>query len=142
MWNEYVTNNYFLKKLYNKIPPLENIIIRDISIRNIFGSANDLEIEFEMPNFVDNVPEKWKKFNYNSIYIELDFYDIMDIFMETKQNVNYSSLKINKIDGISLDKSLYRTRNDFSFVVPTYEEQVKEMFEWINDHKELYPQYC
>lgn len=100
MWNEYVTNNYFLKKLYNKIPPLENIIIRDISIRNIFGSANDLEIEFEMPNFVDNVPEKWKKFNYNSIYIELDFYDIMDIFMETKQNFNYSSLKINKIDGI------------------------------------------
>ena len=73
MWNEYVTNNYFLKKLYNKIPPLENIIIRDISIRNIFGSANDLEIEFEMPNFVDNVPEKWKNFNYNSIYIELDF---------------------------------------------------------------------
>ena len=52
------------------------------------------------------------------------------------------ALTINKIDGISLDKSLYRTRNDFSFVVPTYEEQVKEMFEWINDHKELYPQYC
>ena len=52
MWNEYVTNNYFLKKLYNKIPPLENIIIRDISIRNIFGSANDLEIEFEMPNLL------------------------------------------------------------------------------------------
>lgn len=100
MWNEYVTNNYFLKKLYNKIPPLENIIIRDISIRNIFGSANDLEIEFEMPNFVDNVPEKWKKLNYNGIYIELDFYDIMDISIETKQNFNYSSIEINKIEDI------------------------------------------
>lgn len=50
-------------------------------------------------------------------------------------------LKINKIDGIIHDKSLYRTRNDFSFVVPSYEEQIKEMFEWINTHKELYSHY-
>ena len=48
------------------------------------------------------------------------------------------NLTINKVDGIIHDKSLYRTRNDFSFVVPTYEEQVREMFEWINSHENLY----
>lgn len=47
-------------------------------------------------------------------------------------------LIINKVDGINHDKSLYRTRNDFSFVVPSYEQQVKEMFDWINNHKDLY----
>ncbi len=100
MWNEYVTNTYFLKKLYNKIPPLENIVIKDIIIERIWGTANNLNIEFEMPNFVDNVPEKWKKLNYDSVYIELDFCDVMDIFMETKQNFNSSSIEINKIDNI------------------------------------------
>lgn len=50
-------------------------------------------------------------------------------------------LTINKVDGIVQDKSLYRTRNDFDFVVPSYEIQVKEMCEWIESHKSLYPQY-
>lgn len=50
-------------------------------------------------------------------------------------------LKINKIDGINHDKSLYRTRNDFDFEVPSYEQQIKEMSDWINSHKELYPHY-
>lgn len=50
-------------------------------------------------------------------------------------------LTIYKVDGIVHDKSLHRTRNDFSFEVPSYEQQVKEMFEWINSHKELYPHY-
>lgn len=51
------------------------------------------------------------------------------------------NLHINKIDGVAHDKSLYRTRNDFSYVVPSYEQQIKELFEWIHTHKELYPHY-
>lgn len=50
-------------------------------------------------------------------------------------------LCINKVDGIAHDKSLYRTRNDFSYVIPSYEDQIKELFEWIQSHKELYPHY-
>ena len=50
-------------------------------------------------------------------------------------------LTVNKVDGINHDKSLYRTRNDFDFIVPTYEQQIHEMSEWINSHKELYPHY-
>ena len=50
-------------------------------------------------------------------------------------------LNINKVDGIIQDKSLYRTRNDFSFVVPKYEVQILEMFQWILSHKEIYPHY-
>jgi len=53
-----------------------------------------------MPNFVDNVPQKWKKLNYNGIYIKIHFYDIMDIFIETKSNFNYSNIEIKKIEDI------------------------------------------
>lgn len=42
---------------------------------------------------------------------------------------------------LQLDKTLYHRRNDFSYVVPSYEQQIKEMREWMEAHKELYPHY-
>lgn len=46
-----------------------------------------------------------------------------------------------KSDTINLDKSLRSKRNDFSFVVPSYEEMILEMRDWIFNHKELYKHY-
>ena len=39
------------------------------------------------------------------------------------------------------DKSLIRTNYDFDYIIPGYEEMVKEMSEWIMVHKSLYPHY-
>lgn len=50
-------------------------------------------------------------------------------------------IEITPNDKLQLDKSLRRKRNDFSFVVLSYEEQVREMREWIDTHKSLYPHY-
>lgn len=50
-------------------------------------------------------------------------------------------LEIYPNDKLQLDKSLRRKRNDFSFVVPSYEQQIKEMREWVDKHRELYPHY-
>lgn len=50
-------------------------------------------------------------------------------------------LTILKSDEVVLDKSLINNRNDFSFVVPSYEEMVSEMKVWIEDHKYFYPHY-
>lgn len=75
---------------------------------------------------------------YNLVNNEtINKYEMVNMFNK------YSSkgLKINRIDGISHDKSLWRTRNDFTFIVPSYETQIQEMFEWINNHKDLYPHY-
>lgn len=44
-------------------------------------------------------------------------------------------------DKLSLDKSLINNRKDFSFKVPSYENMVVELKEWIENHKELYPHY-
>lgn len=44
-------------------------------------------------------------------------------------------------DRLQLDKSLRRKRNDFSFEVPSYEQQIKEMREWVDTHRSLYPHY-
>lgn len=50
-------------------------------------------------------------------------------------------IPINPNDKLQLDKSLRHKRMDFSFTVPSYEQQIKEMAEWVNSHKEFYPHY-
>ncbi len=65
-------------------------------------------------------------------------YDLLCLFNKYFKN---NELKINKSESLNLDKSLRRKRNDFSFVVPSYEEMVSEMSDWVNNHKDLYPMY-
>lgn len=44
-------------------------------------------------------------------------------------------------DSFEIDKSLINTRTDFLYVVPSYEEMIQEMYNWVQSHKELYPHY-
>jgi dTDP-4-dehydrorhamnose reductase len=48
---------------------------------------------------------------------------------------------INKSDSLSLNKSLVNNRKDFNYIVPSYEDMIIEMKEWVESHKELYPHY-
>ena len=48
---------------------------------------------------------------------------------------------IDKVDGVSADKSLKRTRYDFDYLIPDYEVMISELAVWVNNHKELYPHY-
>lgn len=50
-------------------------------------------------------------------------------------------LKIDKTEGLDLDKTLIRTRFDSEFVPIPYAEQIEEMSSWIKDHARLYPSY-
>ena len=65
-------------------------------------------------------------------------YDLLRLFNHYFRN---DSLSIEPSDKLQLDKSLRCRRTDFSFVVPPYEQQIKEMRDWALAHKELYPHY-
>lgn len=52
-----------------------------------------------------------------------------------------NELIINESDSLQLDKSLRNSRKDFSFTVPSYEQMIIEMSDWINNHSQLYPHY-
>ncbi len=52
-----------------------------------------------------------------------------------------NSLTIMPNDSLNLDKTLVCGRDDFSFVVPSYEEQVAQMRDWVYTHKDFYPHY-
>ena len=76
---------------------------------------------------------------YNLVNNEsINKYDLLGLF---NTYFRAGEVKINPNDKLQLDKSLRRKREDFSFVVPSYEQQVKEMRECVDAHPSLYPHY-
>lgn len=65
-------------------------------------------------------------------------YDLLCLFNRYFKD---GRLAIECIDGVNLDKSLVNTRDDFSFAVPSYEEMIRDMREWVEAHRKLYPHY-
>ena len=83
---------------------------------------------------IDNLVGLFHLVNNDSI----SKFDLLCLF---NQYFRDNRIIINKFDDFVSDKSIFRTREDFSFHVPSYEEMVKEMKDWITNHKELYPNY-
>ncbi len=50
-------------------------------------------------------------------------------------------IKINPVDGVVADKSLKRTRYEFSYLIPDYETMISELAQWTLKHKKMYPHY-
>lgn len=65
-------------------------------------------------------------------------HDLLHLF--NKHFLN-NSIKILPHQLVHVNKTLINTRNDFSFSVPSYEEMIIEMKEWVLQHKNLYPHY-
>jgi dTDP-4-dehydrorhamnose reductase len=64
---------------------------------------------------------------------KIDKYSLLNLF---KKHFNKDIIINRKSDYVS-DKSLVRT-TDFDFEVPSYDDMVKEMSEWVTNHNELY----
>ena len=65
-------------------------------------------------------------------------YDLLCLFNKYFRN---NEVIIEKSDTLQLDKSLRHNRTDFDFEVPSYEQMIIEMKEWVDTHKFFYPQY-
>jgi dTDP-4-dehydrorhamnose reductase len=76
---------------------------------------------------------------YNLVNNEsISKFELLRLF---NKNMKDDSITIIPSDTIIVDKSLINNRNDFSFMVPSYEQMIIEMKLWIENHKELYPHY-
>lgn len=65
-------------------------------------------------------------------------YELVKLFNKYLRN---NSITIHPVDGVNADKSLKRTRFEFSYRIPDYETMVAEAAQWILKHKSLYPHY-
>jgi dTDP-4-dehydrorhamnose reductase len=65
-------------------------------------------------------------------------YNLLQLF---NHYLREDKLIIQPIEGINADKSLKRTRFEFSYLIPDYDQMIAEMAEWVIKHKEMYPHY-
>lgn len=65
-------------------------------------------------------------------------YELCELFNKYLRD---DKIKINPVDGVKADKSLKRTNFDFDYIIPDYEEMIKDLAIWIKNHKNLYPHY-
>lgn len=66
-------------------------------------------------------------------------YELLKLF---NKHIRKTEIDIVPVDKFVADKSLVRTRFDgFDYVIPGYEEMIKELGQWMREHKELYSHY-
>ena len=65
-------------------------------------------------------------------------YDLLQLFNHYLRD---NALTINPIDRSAVDKSLKRTRFEFSYEIPGYEEMIGDLAIWMKQHHYLYPHY-
>lgn len=65
-------------------------------------------------------------------------YDLLRLF---NKYMRHNTVTVHPVTGISANKSLKRTRFDFSYKIPDYEQMVEEAAAWMFAHKSLYPHY-
>lgn len=65
---------------------------------------------------------------------EISKYDLLNLF---KKYYN-KNIIINKNNDVMSRKTLIATRSDQSFIIPSYDEMIGEMNNWIQSHSELY----
>ncbi len=76
---------------------------------------------------------------YNLVNDEtISKFELLKLF---NKHMKGNAITILPCERISVNKSLINNRNDFSFMVPSYEDMVIEMKEWIENHKAFYPHY-
>lgn len=76
---------------------------------------------------------------YNAVPSEsINKYDLLGLLNKHLRN---GEMDIVPVDGVNLDKSLRRTRYEFDYLIPDYEQMVFEMSEWVKQHKAMYPHY-
>ncbi len=64
-----------------------------------------------------------------------------DLLVLFNQYCRTQRIEIGVNDTLESDKTLRNTREDQPFTVPSYEEMVQEMGDWINAHSDFYKQY-
>ena len=57
------------------------------------------------------------------------------------KHIRNNAVEIIPVDKCAADKSLIRTHYDFGYRIPSYEQMVMELADWMRDHKSLYPHY-
>jgi len=77
---------------------------------------------------------------YNAVPSEtINKYELLNLF---NKYIRKYPIKIVPVNSCAVDKSLIRTRYEgFNYSIPNYEVMIRDLGEWMREHKEIYPHY-
>jgi len=131
MWYECLYKAEFLHKLYNEIPPLNDVRIESITI---WEEGHRIKIMFDMPNYPDSPPAKWEGY-YNTAVVEAEFSNISKLQISTTSNAYRGDISIDKnsegLFEVSIEGNI--TLNfiaDFGFIqrITAYQKSEERIF--------------
>lgn len=64
--------------------------------------------------------------------------DLLNLFNKYIRKEKVTIIPVNKM---AADKSLKRTRWEFGYKIPDYEQMISELADWMRNHRNLYPHY-
>jgi len=86
MWHKVINENKFISLLYNEVPELINVNIINVKLED---QGRKVSLLFVMPEYADHPPKKWNRLKYNSIVVELNFFDVNDLsFTSTNKDLS------------------------------------------------------
>jgi len=91
MWQKQLDDNRFISQIYNEVPELIDIRILSTKLED---EGRKFSIVFVMPKYADNPPKKWKNSGYNSVLVELNFYDIKELSITASNKKLSGDIKI------------------------------------------------
>ncbi len=104
---------------------------------NVFWTG---QTTLQLAKTIENVAKQGVYGLYNMVPEEkISKYNLLVLF---NKYLRSDSIEIVKEERYKIDKSLKRTNfEQFSYKIPEYEQQIKELGEWMREHNSLYPQY-
>jgi len=88
MWADVLDDHQqiFLKSLFISVPQLNDVNIIELKIE--YGDS--VSIRFDLPEYAEKPPQKWTKYGYNTVQIQLDFSEVFEVDMQLnrKSNIN------------------------------------------------------
>ncbi|MBP0724071.1 hypothetical protein J5Y03_02595 [Bacillus sp. RG28] len=96
MWYLNLENNLFLTNLYNEVPELKNIKIEKI---NIADGGRKVTLCFDMPSYAENPPQKWVDLGNNTVWVEIDFYEIIELEIKSMKTMVNCDLDIKYVEN-------------------------------------------
>lgn len=110
---------------------------------NVKGYKNAIwtgQTTFQLAKTIENAVIQRVYGLYNMVPEEsISKYDLLQLF---NHYLRSDPIEVIPEENFKIDKSLKRTNYElFRYQIPGYKQQIKELGEWMHEHKEFYPHY-
>lgn len=103
MWNDILDNSEFIKSLYSEVPELVDVRIAEIKLQD---EGDKVSIVLDMPCYAENPPKKWSALGYNTVVVEIDFFDIKELYIKSLKRGFRGSVEITSNEDKSISVTI------------------------------------